>query len=135
MLDSALNRKPQFRPRETSFKTNISKKSGKSYRSGIRSESVPEEDDEEISYSLTQSANSKFDADVTDHMRDFSGKFGRKKSSKENVVNEEPIEEEIQEAIEIPSPDQEEKKAHTRKVEASFDPMESINDRLEESLF
>ena len=136
MLDQALNRKPQFRPRETSFKTNISKKSGKSYRSNLRSESVPEDDgDEEISYSLTQSAHSKFDAEITDHMRNYSGKFASKKSTNSNVVNEEAIEEDIHEAIEIPSPEPEEKKTRVKPIEASFDPMESINDRLEESLF
>ena len=98
---------------------------------------MPEEDgDEEISYSLTQSAHSKFDAEITDHMRDYSGKFAnKKKSSHSNVVNEEAIEEEIQEAIEIPSPEPEEKKTRVKPIENSFDPMESINDRLEESLF
>ena len=98
----------------------------------MRSDSVPEEEgDEEISYSLTQSAHSKFDAEITDHMRDMSGKFARKKSTQSNVVNEEAIEEDI----EIPSPEPEEKKTRVRPIEASFDPTESINDRLEESLF
>ena len=88
MFERAVNKASGAdRTRAVSFKTNVSKKSGKSAK-GVRSDSLVgsvEEDD--ISYSLSQSAASKLEEqswNLTATERDFNGKFGRQKSSHTN---------------------------------------------------
>ena len=86
MFERAVNKASGAdRTRAVSFKTNVSKKSGKSAK-GVRSDSlVGSVEEDEISYSLSQSAASKLEEqswNLTATERDFNGKFGAVKVGK-----------------------------------------------------
>ena len=129
MFERAVNKASGAeKTRAVSFKTNVSRKSGKSAK-GVRSDSLAGSvEEDEISYSLSQSAASKLEEqswNLTATEKDFNGKFGRQKINHSNgVVNEEPIEEEINEGLEDMAPAVEEQKVAISRTKLGEDTFE-----------
>ena len=84
MFERAIAKQPSNdRNRAVSFKTNVSRKSGRSVKTHIKSDSlVGSAEDDEISYSLSQSAASRLEEQswnltATERDININGKFGR----------------------------------------------------------